>query len=80
MQNEKDPTRQLRETLVGELKKIIHTENDDDERIFDKFRKGFFFVPSETTKRISELINAVSDEEKQKELYRLYSDILSQGL
>ena len=71
-----DPTRQLREDLVGELEKIATA---DDAEIMKKFKKGVFLIPSETTNGIQDLIDNVPDTEKQKELRRIYNSILSQA-
>lgn len=71
---EPDPTGRLRELLASELADFVQSEND--EKILEKLRKGVFFIPSETTKRIFEMIYSIPEEEKQKMLLRLFGDIV----
>ena len=74
---EEDPTSEQRMALVDELQFLAIDESD--KKILEKFRKGFFFVPSETTRRVSELINLITDPQKKGDLQRSYGDILRQA-
>jgi hypothetical protein len=73
---ENDPTVDIRETLVSELQSVA---TEADAKLLEKFKKGVFFVPSETTSRILELIE-MAPEEKRERMLNLYIDITEQGL
>ena len=64
----------LRELLASELTGFAQSE--DDEKILEKLRKGVFFIPSETTKRIFEMIYGVTEDEKRNALLKLFGDIV----
>ena len=74
-QNENDPTKLQREALIAEIENLAE---GDDKIYLEKFKKGVFFIPSETLNTVSKLIELVADEEKRKKLKRLRHEILSQ--
>jgi len=75
-ETESDPTLNLRETLVSELQSVAV---EADAKVLEKFKKGVFLVPSETVKRIQELIDSVSNDDEREKLRKLYNDILEQA-
>jgi hypothetical protein len=72
---EADPTRSMREELIGMLISIP----EEDNVYISKFRRGAFFVPSETIQYITEQIDQILEPEIKTKARELMTEILEQA-
>jgi len=72
---EADPTRNMREELIG----ILSLASEDESIYISKFKRGAFFVPSETIQYITEQIDQILEPETKTKARKLMAEILGQA-